>query len=259
MAKGKVHWVIDLLAIRDGITDLIQALDNFGCGHTLFAHRDSVPTGRTLGENVIYYGGYEDTVYFRTSFKHWNPGVLYEPSKYAFYNYSTRIEKKDFLNHDYYYRTVGYLKKNWDLMHKMHGDKGMFVRPGFSDKEFEAFSTKELNIRLFGDVDDRVLCVTSSAKTISEEYRIVIIDHEVITGSSYKIANKKVVEMRVPHEIKLFAKEMGNKLYYDKAYMIDIGVLPSGEKKIIEISPFSCSAFYNCDREKIVAAINNLI
>jgi hypothetical protein len=75
---------------------------------------------------------------------------------------------------------------------------------------------------------------------IFSEYRFLVVDGEVVTGSQYKYA-QSMVDLWNPN----------------RAFAIDIALTKNGYK-VIEINSINSAGFYHCDIGKFVNAINNM-
>lgn len=253
-----VHWVIDILSMRDSVEELVDCLRSAGNGYTLFAHTDTVPVGKALGRRVFFYGGVDAANYFKANGYDWFPGVMYDQSHYSYYQISQRIPKHYLLNDDATCRTVGFLKKNWSNIQNMFDSGKIFVRPNFPFNEFPSFVSDDISSNSFYDVSDSTSCMISSAKVICEEYRVFAAGDRVVTGSSTKIGGCLAGNMRVPEDVSNFALSMARLFRYDRIYALDLAVVPKGGIKLVDISPISCSKFYGASKPRIIEAINDL-
>lgn len=136
----------------------------------------------------------------------------------------------------------------------------LFVRPDRADKPFDGAvickntNAHDLRRYIFGDFKDTILIAPT--QTIQEEYRFVIIDNVVVTGSFYK--------RRKGHHLEFYEKEIKKGAAWDfaqasirynpsRAFTMDVCLTDSGFK-IVELNSFSHAGLYNCNIRKIVDA-----
>lgn len=168
---------------------------------------------------------------------------------------------KYLLNSDYAMMPVQELLRNPDLYYKMFGiDDCIFVRPSSGLKEFtglviprEQLSAKKLGFGFYHD-DPTLLAVVSSPKVVREEFRFIIADHKVITGSQYQPTQLP----SYPQDAFDFAQKVASEEWTpDLMYTIDVARC-NDELKLLEINSFSCSGLYKCDKEIIVRVASEM-
>ena len=140
-----------------------------------------------------------------------------------------------------------------------------FVRPDSGDKSFTGSvisrntSKHDLRRFIFESVMQDMILLAPTQK-IEQEYRFVIIDGEVVTGSIYKTRRWGHLEF---HEKELkkgaavdYAKEVVKTHFQPcRAYTVDV-CLVGGEFKVLELNSFSHAGLYKCNIKKIVEAFN---
>lgn len=137
--------------------------------------------------------------------------------------------------------------------------RGFFVKPLSGMKEFtgqviEDF--RDITDVSGGFVNPETLCVVSTPKKIDAEFRYVIVEGKVITGSEYRWDNILDVRRDTLPEADTLAKTIAELEWQaDKVYVCDIA-MHGGKPYVIELNAFSSSGFYACDTYKIVEAVS---
>jgi hypothetical protein len=140
----------------------------------------------------------------------------------------------------------------------------LFVRPDSGAKEFSGriVYSKNCNLEFFDygfyHEDPNLLVVISSSKKIEKEWRLVVANKKVITGSQYKINCELESSPDCPEEIIEFGNKIVNMDWEpDPIYTIDV-CSSNGKLYLLEINSFSCSGLYDCDIKKIVQVASEI-
>lgn len=176
------------------------------------------------------------------------------------------------LNSDYVMLPFGELnrRKDWLFQHVGKDDK-LFVRPSSGFKTFTGKVTNienwEKDVKLFGfySIDPEELVIAAPPSKIKQEWRVVVADNKIISGSKYDVNdaqywdNDHAIE-RLPESVLQYVQDMLNVVEYqpDPAWTVDICELESGELKVVEVGSFSCAGIYASDPEPIVTEINKI-
>lgn len=212
---------------------------------------------------VIYYGSLNLAI----KLKQFNlvPGVYGgDVKKYNVSNYRNYFSKF-MLNDQSIYMTFGDLKhfaetKNHWLFNI--SDK-IFVRPDSILKEFSGMVVSKNNfieaVNLMSFYDDVVtpnlsICI-SKFKPIESEFRFVVVDGEVISGSMNRFCGKESLSLCESTEVYDFARKMIKIYNPDKVWTLDI-CKSNNEYKILEIGSFSYAELYANQLEWVVKAVS---
>lgn len=175
--------------------------------------------------------------------------IFFDSEKFKYDNLS--LYGSLLLNNDYRLIRSYELK---DCFQESH----IFIRPTNDSKSFNGCVISE------NDVDSIILenpdesFIVSSTKEIVGEWRFVVVDKEIITGSQYRKYGKLYTDSSYPKEaIKTIEKAINIWTPNDDAFVIDIG-LCDNEYKVVEVGCFNAAGFYQCDRDKIIRSINDL-
>jgi hypothetical protein len=269
----KVNWLVDTLlterAENTGYPTLAEAARELG--HTVYQTKyvpfsDRPFEGKAspfgISECVVAYG----TVQFCKQIekfcgKMWTPGMYFNANVESFSKFACQMGN-DLLNDDYYILPYG------ECVRRGAANGIFFIKPESGMKEFTgqvirwaSFEDDLKKLSPHHTIDPDTLCVIAAAKDIKAEFRYVICEKEVITGSEYRWDNKLDVR-RDTHPI---CDKMANKIakadwQADTVYVCDVALVAdwAGEDvaKVIELNAFSSSGLYACDTYKIVEAVS---
>lgn len=212
-----------------------------------------------INECIVLYGPIK---FVRQNAKGFIPGAFGFKSDTNCSHYMSNIKTEHFFNSDAIWLPFGSIFEKKELLQDFFGDN-IFIRPdsgfksftGFSininDLETELHATKQLK-----NPGNQDLCLISKKKPILGEYRFVICDKKVVTGSQYRWDNKLDIRIDVHHECWEYAEKVAAfDWQLDLCYVVDIFLSEDGPK-IGEFNSFASSGLYNCDMDKIVEAVN---
>jgi len=212
-------------------------------------------------ECVVLYGPIK---FIRTKNKGYIPGAFGFKSDTNSSYYMSQIDTNHFFNDDAVYLPFGSILNKKDQLQKIFG-KHIFIRPDSGFKTFTGFHVKiddleaELSSTLqISNPSPHEMCLVAKAKSILGEYRLVVCDGKVITGSQYRWDDKLDVRIDVHDEAWKFADKYVAKADWqlDSCYVVDIFLGEDGPK-IGEFNSFASAGLYNCDINKIVNAVCN--
>jgi hypothetical protein len=159
------------------------------------------------------------------------------------------VDLQTFLNHkDFYFNALG---------------KTAFVRPDTGDKSFTgsviSCNTKKHDLRrcIFEGMMDGLILLAPT-QTIEEEYRFVVVEGKVITGSMYKTRKWGHLEFAEKEmkkgAVMQYAQEVVDNHWQPcKAYTMDV-CLVNGRLNVLELNSFSHAGLYKSNIKKIVEA-----
>jgi len=199
--------------------------------------------------------------------KMWTPGMYFNQNVKHFSRYAWHFESRDLLNFDYHILPYGeFVRRQY-----ARGGFSAFVKPESGLKDFVgqvvygmSFEDDLRKLEPQGGIDADVLCVVASPKRIKAEFRYVICEKEVITGSEYRWDNILDVR-RDTHPVcdKLANQIAKAEWQADTVYVCDIALVEdvvhgckTDAPKVIELNAFSSSGLYACDTYKIVEVVS---
>lgn len=206
-------------------------------------------------EPVIAYGTIQFCKVFERLFgKHYRPGLFYNPAVKSFEKFAVHYNELGWLlNDDYYILPFG------EVESRRKGGIPFFIKPlsGLKDFVGQVITADQFaDLSPFHPIPPETLCVISAAKDIQAEFRYVIVEGRVITGSEYRWDN--VLDVRIDTHPACDALANLVATYHwqpDSVYICDIALTGDSSAHIIELNAFSSSGLYACDTNKIVAAV----
>lgn len=151
----------------------------------------------------------------------------------------------------------------------------MFIRPLLDDKsfsgqvmtwkEFSDWWTKLVKMQETGDYTTLPLntqIVLSKLKPIEKEYRFIIVDGKVITGSLYKLGDNVLHSREIDLNVETFAMSCVAPMSLSswnpaRAFALDVAV-SDGKPYVLEIGGINSVGLYACDTQKIIGAIEEM-
>lgn len=276
----KIKWIIDKGLFPEYEDKLIKSIENSGNIPILIDYENNInilknKIKKDINDDdiVIFHG----SIQFEKRFNNFPfyPLSYITYSNYDCYNYYGYLGD-ELLNSKYLLMGLNDVIRNKsniiNYFNLSNNDK-IFIRPsnGFKtftgqllpinnfDKEFDILT------KSYGGIYMSTLVLISNFKDIKNEYRFIIIDNKIITGSLYIDENNKntykpYYNKPIDNKIIFNYVDMIKNLYQpDEAYTIDIAELYDGTLKVLELNSFNCASFYGCDYDKIVNATNKLV
>jgi hypothetical protein len=107
--------------------------------------------------------------------------------------------------------------------------------------------------------DPATLIVVAAPLTIGREWRLIVADGRVITGSQYAVNGKRNISPNCPAEVHEFAQSLLAEVAWrpDPIFMLDVCESDS-RLWLVELNSFSGSWLYQCDLAVVVAQASGL-
>lgn len=213
-----------------------------------------------VAECVVMYGPIQ---FVRKKNRGYIPGAFGFKSDTNTSYYMSQLPSRLFFNSDAVYVPFGsILDKKYQLA-SLFGDH-LFIRPDSGFKSFTGLDVRldELeseisSLKQTKNPSAHEMCQIASYKPILGEYRMVICDGKVVTGSQYRWDNRMDIRIDVHHDAWTFAEEEVAQAPWqlDTCYVVDIFLSNDGPK-IGEFNSFASSGMYNCDLDAVVEAVS---
>ena len=213
--------------------------------------------------DVIFYGSLELCQLVQKERPHWTPGAIGTWDNFLCSTYYPHFDDL-LLNADNEFTTIKELNERKDYFFEKFGeDNTIFVRPNSGLKVFtgtrmykEAWKELFKLITFYDEVNDDTKVLVSSPKNLQKEYRFVISNGKVITGSMYRedmnLDSKEFVNRVVYNWI----ENMLVKIKWKPDILWTLDVVDVGNKfKILEIGCFSGAGLYSCNLKKIIEEV----
>jgi len=271
----RLNWAIDKYLFDEYEERLVESLAKQDCN--VYFYDDLC--GKTFKEWITDKFTDKDIVVFHGSLQHGMqlshlpiyPGTFMTIDKYECYKYYGYYGD-NLLNEDYMMMGLNDVLRNKERIFDRYDNPKVFIRPSDGFKSFagQLLSYRnfeqEFNVLLqsYGGIDMESLVLISGLQEIKEEYRFVVVDGKLISGTTY--FDSENVGTYDPHYDKIctdekaikFADKMVGLYQPDKAFTIDVCKTGNDEYKLLEIGSFNCASMYGNDYGKIVDAVNLL-
>lgn len=248
-----MQWLIEK-EVFDDVEPLLEALQRLKVDHTVC--KLGIPY-----ESYISYFGRADKIVFYGSFQFAKLIQAKSPYITVYCNFS-QLDCTYYyprfgnylLNSDYIMLPYGEINRRKKWLGKHLGGERFFIRPCGCKK---AFTGSLVNFGEKQVISPEELVVIAPPIKLTAEWRLVIFEGKVLTGSQYK----KVRSKDVPDKVLYYAQEVLGNIKYrpDILWTLDICETASGELKVLEVGSFSCAGLYNCDYDLVINTVENLI
>ncbi|QDU41832.1 hypothetical protein Mal52_02860 [Symmachiella dynata] len=195
----------------------------------------------------------------------WKPGVFATFENFACSSYYCHFGEH-LLNNDYIMLPFGELRRCREFLFGTLGrDDKIFVRPDSPLKLFTgqitSTTTFDADMELMGfyDVPANALVVVSSPKSIVAEWRFIIADQTIVTGSEYIDSEKFAPKATIDPKALELAEIIASSAYQpERVWVADICRTDQGAYRLLEIGVFNCADLYACDTAAIVRAVSEV-
>lgn len=169
-----------------------------------------------------------------------------------------------FMNRDGMFMTWAMFKqRRREFFYQWDTDK-IFIRPDSGLKTFAGtplkYGTLDFDIETLdklSSVMDETLIMVAPSHNIRGEFRFVIADGKVVTGSEYRWDGKLDIRRDWTPECEDLARMVAEHPWQiDIAYTCDVALLEDSVK-LVELNGFSCAGLYACDLDKVVRAVSD--
>ena len=110
----------------------------------------------------------------------------------------------------------------------------------------------------YGQLEKSALVVVAEPKNIISEWRSLVVNQEIKTGSRYKSNNRLMCDGTKDKDYLRaldFAQAVVELYDPDRAWTLDICETKDGKIHVLEIGCFSCSGLYACDKKIVIREV----
>lgn len=268
----KPKWLIEDVSLEDNFDDMIKAITSQGMEYKMISEswdkyrkQDFLDLYESK-DCVIYHGSLQTGAIIRRKAS-WVPGIYADMEKYLCTSYYPAFGE-DLLNEEYVMLPFGELnrRKEW-LYDKIGIDRAIFIRPNKGSKIFTGKLIykenwdKDIEYLGFYKVDDNELCVVCRPYNIVDEYRFIVVNENIISGSTYRInGNVGTKEIHHSEEPWIYAQEMIDvaRYYPEKVFVFDTCKTKGGQHKVMEVGCFSCAGLYKNNMDEVIRQVSRV-
>jgi hypothetical protein len=273
MRGNEVRWIVDPTVVgQDNVNSVIYAIQELGLECRIHPYK---PFGGT--DYREFYDTPAPTVFYGTlnyckDAQKRSPGTWYPfawndwsalrcQSYYAYWG-------KFLMSPEYGFCPHGELSRLQDFLYNTYSDgERIFIKPDENDKLFTGLLVAQGRLddwikieNAYGEINPASLCVIAKPIKIDSEYRFIIADRKVLTGSQYRADNSLEISAQYPDEAVHYAEMVASSTEWQPhpIYVMDIALMKSGEYRLIEIGSVNCAGYYRCDIKLIVKKMTEI-
>jgi hypothetical protein len=191
----------------------------------------------------------------------WRPGIFFDEISFRWSAFQAHWPDL-MLSHSAILSTVGQVRS------LLAQGTRMFVRPDADNKAFEsgvhdagsfARAIARSNMPDGSPADDAVAVIVAPPVEIESEYRIFVVDGEIVAASSYRHLRKPNIEAFVPNTVIDLALSAASIWMPAPAACIDVAISPDGTLGIVEANCVNAARFYGANVAAVVESISSYV
>jgi hypothetical protein len=188
------------------------------------------------------------------------PLAYFSEDRFYYSRYAHKLPQGVMLNEPGLLLPCATLVNQAPVLSRWFGGDRAFIRPDSGSKVFTGVDvsltelTQEIqNLKRVSSLTDDTMVLVAPYRVISAEYRVFIVNREVISASQYSFSGETsgVVTQDI---LELAGVVANHRWQIDVAYSCDIAVTEQG-LHVVELNAGSTSGFYACDAKKIIKAM----
>lgn len=254
------HWIFACQAverlrnIRTGRTNLFDAAISAGDEVSVLdwdgATIDVDPIEHVTGGEVVAYGGHPFLDALREARPDLASGIFHDPAALGSQVVIAELGSLA-LNHGSKLVPISAAR---GLLQK---GKPLFMRPDRADKAFAGGVFSPDDLEKLATLSD-VMVTVSTPRKIVAEYRFVIVQGEVVTGSQYARGGRLDVRQDVDPTCQSLAAHAAAIYAPMEAFICDVAETADGPR-VVEYNSFSAAGMYACDGVATITAMHRLL
>ena len=193
----------------------------------------------------------------------WTPGAFASVSRFFCSHYYSHFGRF-LLNRDYIMLPYGELPRCRELLFNTLGrNDTLFVRPDSPLKLFAGMTItratfdRDYEFMGFYEFPIESMVVVSSPKSIVSEWRFVVVDRNIVTGTQYIERNEKISRIADDPNALDFAKSVLTTEYEpDPVWVLDVCKTDDNNYHLLEIGGFSFAGLYASNKDAVVRAVS---
>lgn len=229
---------------------------------------------------VVFHGSLNVCQRLQREKPTWIPGAFYDSRSFQCTSYYHHFSSF-LLNQEYIMLPAGDLIHKWGKLAVMLYEpwsispngisNQLFIRPNTGFKTFSGHVTdlstdkgkQDWGFLINNYISPDDLILVARVQLVHDEYRIVLCDGLVVSGSQYMNQGEIVYNKKTPIDVDIFAQKCAAQAQgweTDHVYVMDICNTTYCRDKweLIEVNSFSGSDPYDCDLEPIVHRVNEI-
>ena len=258
----KANFLIDQHMIEHNEQDILSILKEsyfeVRVGKYIpLAKGDEIPQYFKNEECVIVYGSMEFVKQQQS--KGYVPGAYSQLKNLECVNYISNLDDPSILlNDEHVMITFSELCRRPNFFFKALNAEEIFIRPNSGQKIFtgcvlrkDNFDSEILSLKQLTSISHDTLILVSPAQKIKSEYRIAVVNRDVVAASRYQLNGEISLSKYAPLEVIDTARKIAQNTWQpDIAYIVDIAVTDNGSK-VLELNAISTSGLYMMNLPKM--------
>lgn len=264
-----VKWLLEKDTFEENLESLKEAINAQGMEYKVIEYipfeGNKCFDAFCIEDCVVFYGSLNLAKRIKRK-TNWVPGagdINCENHFKCSYYYNKLSEY--LLNDKYIMLPFGELNRQKDFLYGLIGNNNnLFIRPNSGYKQFTGtvvpIEKYEHNVEMFGlyDISMEEIVVCAEPKNLKEEWRLVVVDKSVVSGSRYRLGGRINYSVEVPDAVIEYGNSISKVWSPDSAFVLDICRLQNGDLKLVEINTFYSSGLYLCDKQKVVRSVSEM-
>jgi len=269
--SGAITWLLERNVFDDGTPQRIAAILNdrdIRCVQPEYVIvggddrqvKPTKPVGLADDEPVFVYGSMNLCRWLLRN-RMWPTLAWYDFERLRCRNYYAHWHKF-LLQRDYLFVGLADVAQRREELFKTLGETGrIFIRPDDNAKSFAGGVVRDSEFDTwwkranFYNPGPETIAVVARPQTIQAEWRLVIANRKVVTGSSYRKGGRESISPEFPAEAADFAAQVAaGDFEPHPIYVMDVCETRQGYR-VVEIGSVCCASLYACDLEKVVEAV----
>lgn len=272
----QAKWVFEKDAYEDGNTErMIAYCKAKGIPHQLvpyvaFGSDAHIKWAFGPDECVITYGTIHLAQFVQKK-KAWYPGVWCDWHQFKCSTYLSHLGQFS-VQDDYAFLPIAEVHRRWNsVFARFESDGHVFIKPDDNDKRFHGEKVSEDNrdkwyeYAQFYGAPKESLALVARPSHINAEWRLVVANRKIVTGSMYKADGRTTMGPIDPtwqfdRGAMDFADEVIASTEWQPApiYALDVCMTEDEKYRLMEVGSVNCCGLYSCDVEKVIDAASEL-
>lgn len=241
--------------------DLVVVLEKHGIDYEVLSVMETIKIKPSTVKHNRISNASDDICYGSFKFIYLTYGT-FDFHQFEYLSYMDTIHEF-LLNDRHLITTLPHLVTHAKYATELWSQEMLFIKPNSGLKPFDAQKchfrhvvnlAKEIEADRLMEFDPLIF-ICPARDDIKEEYRFVIIDNVVVTGSQYKPTIAYTYNGFAAMYAGAIALRLKNTIK-TRAYTIDIALLDNDELRVVEVNSFNCAGLYKCDLDLIVEELS---
>lgn len=255
-----MYWVIqEDLHREEGLQELKRVLERMGLPHSF--HKVVPFVGELIPDinppnPVVAIGAY--SMIKISNRRGWKPGVWSNLTfEFPVWRHNWG---KECLNHDAkIYPFADVPPDTGEFFMRPTMDSKAFAGDIFNYPEYEDWRRRVVDLKedTGATLRPNTPVLVCTPKEILREYRLWVVDKQVVTASLYKIGNRVRYDAMVEQEVIDYGNRLASLWNPDRAYVLDVCLTEEGYR-IVEVNSLNAAGLYACNVGKLVEALEGM-